>query len=571
MRSVECPACGTVNQVSDREPSATPRCQKCQKRLEAPAPQVRSPRVTPGVQRQSATRLPTEPGTPDPTLFGDGWQRSSASRPFPWKWVGAAAVLAILASMSVFVFDLAKPAAASRWTKSDKFTFASDVYASSILGLQKFDKKYLVGLDFETASSALVVESESTRWSDDLEWILFAELFAKFADLHRSRPQFEIALNSGASGLSDDSVTVSMSIDPAYRHLFSVSPDPRGNSDEIVITRDRRLVESDPSDEDRITVTDGVFRIAAVLPWNKDRLRQLEQPVDIHLKIFARFRDGTTHEWDYPVKVHPPSHVELAYPWGLGFAACVDQAHPWIDAISASISNDADVKAAGMTLAGGGGNADESMYLVWRHLALRGIRYSNLTGTGEEGFQIVQLFHDAYTDKIANCVDGSVMLASIFGRHGLECSLVFVPGHCFLMVDTEHGRRWIETTMLGSVADGQPSRLLLDYWESEKIAPIEAEEWAQMDPHLRTFLEACAKGERIFFDALSNVEDAVAHFKSHHAAWVQAPTKETVEAAKRAGIVVGNHLQLVPMSWARAKLEVEAIGAPTNLPKVPPP
>lgn len=523
-----------------------------------PRPIVRPSGQSGGVGGTSPGTRDVGSGTLDPKLFGGDWQPPQTERSFPWRGIGVAAVLVMIVGIGVFVYDFAKPSAASRWSLSDKFGFATDVYASSLLGLQKFDDKYIVGIDQEVAWDLLA--KELMNWVEPLATILFADLFATFEKLQASRPQFEFALNAGAAGISSDRVTVVMSIDQKYRHLFSVNA-----SGECILLENAALVESEQASSGaRMTVEKGVYRIPVSLPWAKDALRQLEHPVDIHVEVSARFQDGTGHTKQYSIKVHPPTQIENLYPWGMGFAACVDEDHPWIDEIIAAINNDPSLKAAGVTLDGGGNpNPEaqlESMYLVWRYLARRGIRYSSVTGTNNE-HQGVQLFHDAYQDKVANCVDGSVMLASIYGRLGLRCSLVLVPGHCFLAVHVgDEQELFVETTLLGATIDLQPPEELLQSFD----------ESLRGDPELRSFLEALQVGSKDFEDSWKEAKDAVNKYNAQVAAWRQNSTPETFQAVEDAAQDVKIQLKLVPI-WARANFGVESIGAPANLSKAPPP
>ena len=53
----------------------------------------------------------------------------------------------------------------------------------------------------------------------------------------------------------------------------------------------------------------------------------------------------------------------------------------------------------------------------------------------------------------ANCVDGSVLMASILRKIGINVHLVLVPGHCYLAFDADakgETLMGLETTMLGS-------------------------------------------------------------------------------------------------------------------------
>lgn len=53
----------------------------------------------------------------------------------------------------------------------------------------------------------------------------------------------------------------------------------------------------------------------------------------------------------------------------------------------------------------------------------------------------------------ANCVDGTVLFASVLRKIGIEPSLVTVPGHMFLGFDLNEagtGQAYLETTLLGA-------------------------------------------------------------------------------------------------------------------------
>ena len=67
--------------------------------------------------------------------------------------------------------------------------------------------------------------------------------------------------------------------------------------------------------------------------------------------------------------------------------------------------------------------------------------------------QYVRFLDQSVRDQGANCVDASVLFASILRRIGLRPVLLFRPGHCFTgFYDASDGGRLVafETTMLGS-------------------------------------------------------------------------------------------------------------------------
>ena len=73
----------------------------------------------------------------------------------------------------------------------------------------------------------------------------------------------------------------------------------------------------------------------------------------------------------------------------------------------------------------------------------------------DQGFstQRVRLPRESLADKEANCIDGTVLFASLLEGISMNPAIVLVPGHAFLAWETwEHSETWryLETTMIGS-------------------------------------------------------------------------------------------------------------------------
>jgi hypothetical protein len=71
----------------------------------------------------------------------------------------------------------------------------------------------------------------------------------------------------------------------------------------------------------------------------------------------------------------------------------------------------------------------------------------------EMATQRTRLPRESLRQKSANCIDGSVLLASLLEGATLNPALVFVPGHAFLGWETWDGSnewRFLETTLIGS-------------------------------------------------------------------------------------------------------------------------
>ncbi len=96
---------------------------------------------------------------------------------------------------------------------------------------------------------------------------------------------------------------------------------------------------------------------------------------------------------------------------------------------------------------------------VWAALEKHGMRYASDNPALSQGPQIysqrVRLPGEAWDERRANCIDSSVLIASILERLGLRTFIVLVPGHAFLRFDTganPRDKRYLETTLMGARA-----------------------------------------------------------------------------------------------------------------------
>lgn len=107
----------------------------------------------------------------------------------------------------------------------------------------------------------------------------------------------------------------------------------------------------------------------------------------------------------------------------------------------------------------------KQVFAVWNALRKRGISYSSLTATTPNTYalpivkqQYVRTIEDALQNKQANCVDGTVLIASVLYRMGLKPYLVTLPNHCFLgyaLNASETEFAYLETTVLGMEVPAQ--------------------------------------------------------------------------------------------------------------------
>jgi hypothetical protein len=110
---------------------------------------------------------------------------------------------------------------------------------------------------------------------------------------------------------------------------------------------------------------------------------------------------------------------------------------------------------------------DLQVAALWRVLHDRGFQYSSISSNSGNTYkanesknalfsQTVRTFNSALKTNQANCVDGTVVFASVLKKIGIRPALITVPGHCFLgyyLTKDENdtavaNMRFLETTML---------------------------------------------------------------------------------------------------------------------------
>ena len=150
---------------------------------------------------------------------------------------------------------------------------------------------------------------------------------------------------------------------------------------------------------------------------------------------------------------------------GWMFAAYVNENSPIVDQIlKEALATKIVDSFAGYQK--GPGDVVKELLAIWAALQKRGIHYSNITTTagGSETVysQHVRFVDESLANEQANCVDGSVLFASILRKLGLRAFLVTVPGHMFmgayLAADGDQ-RVGLETTMIGSSKDEEGAAL----------------------------------------------------------------------------------------------------------------
>jgi hypothetical protein len=143
------------------------------------------------------------------------------------------------------------------------------------------------------------------------------------------------------------------------------------------------------------------------------------------------------------------------------YAAYVNENHRAIDRVlSDALDTRLINRFVGYLGARGAIEVYQQVFAIWDDFQRRGFRYSTIhttptTGTDRSLFsQTVRLVDDSLRTSQANCVDGSVLFASVLRRVGIDPFLVLIPHHAFLgfYLEKEHKTTgFLETTRMGSV------------------------------------------------------------------------------------------------------------------------
>jgi hypothetical protein len=214
------------------------------------------------------------------------------------------------------------------------------------------------------------------------------------------------------------------------------------------------------------------YSIFPTLAWDFDRLRGLRQPVPETLQFTLRV-DGEEVE-RRSVRVRIRSINDAPYfiaskksPTDLSwmFAAYVDEDHPRVNSIITEALAQRVVRRFDGYQKNDPKLVLKQVFAIWFALQKRGMKYSSITRTGNSNVEVlaqhVRFLDESWQNSQANCVDGSVLMASVLRKIDLNPSLVLVPGHMLLAFELTPGgeRAYLETTRLDALGPDKHGRL----------------------------------------------------------------------------------------------------------------
>ena len=143
------------------------------------------------------------------------------------------------------------------------------------------------------------------------------------------------------------------------------------------------------------------------------------------------------------------------------FAAYVNEQHPFVEKVLREALDEGIVDSFSGYQSGKAEDVYGQVYALWKALSKRDVRYSNITATAAASEKVhsqhVRLIDESINNAQANCVDGSVLFASLLRKVGIEPYLVLIPGHCYVAFQADkHGKNIaaLETTLIGASLEG---------------------------------------------------------------------------------------------------------------------
>lgn len=215
--------------------------------------------------------------------------------------------------------------------------------------------------------------------------------------------------------------------------------------------------------------------------WRYDALRNNEQaePISVVATVEADGKSLGQHVRTFSVRSVNECLLGYMKPLGKGknayvstrlfYAAYVNEENPLIDKLLREALNTRIVRRFLGYQGGTPASVDRQVYALWYVLQKRNFKYSSVSYSSLSSNMVyaqrVRTFEDAFNSSQINCVDGSVLFASLLRAINITPVLVQLPGHMFVGYYTDSNRKeltFLETTMIGDVD-------LDDYFPDEKL------------------------------------------------------------------------------------------------------
>ena len=285
------------------------------------------------------------------------------------------------------------------------------------------------------------------------------------------------------------------------------------------------------------------YHLLPRIDYKFDALNRVHQSIPMNLAFTVQADGKSLGQRFLTTRVHPINDCPYAYQnpddasdyvdisWM--FAAYVNEDHPAIPGLLREAQEMKVIDGFDAYQSHDPGRVLLQVFAVWEALRQHRIKYSDIGTTTTESESLyslhVRFIEESLAESHANCVDASVMLASVLRRMGIDTFLALEPGHMFLGIyldDAGKQSACLETTMLG---DDDPAKCN----ENRPLVKAASRETRQL------------KGWKCFNDAL---DFATKEYKKHRSRFEKEndPEYEIVDitAARREGIAPIGFVQL---------------------------
>jgi hypothetical protein len=231
------------------------------------------------------------------------------------------------------------------------------------------------------------------------------------------------------------------------------------------------------------------FKVKPLINWDYEQLKSNDQVTPETITFKIQFNDQPPEIVQQRVIVRSVNDCVFAIKNDKGrfdnfnplFGSYVNENSPLVDKI---LRTALDTKIVNQF---GGYQGDQSkvkkeVFAIWTAFRKMGFKYSNITTPSAESDKVycqhVRFIEDSFNSAQANCVDGSVLFASVFRKIGLQPFLVLVPGHMYVGVWLDQNRKQllcIETTWLG---ENPQNNWLYNYIDSSSMVFNKSAEFA---------------------------------------------------------------------------------------------
>lgn len=242
------------------------------------------------------------------------------------------------------------------------------------------------------------------------------------------------------------------------------------------------------------------YKLAPIIRYDFTRLMEINQSIPANVLYSVRMDETDLGQEVLSIRVRSVNDVPIATREStLGgerdltflFAAYVNESHPIVQEIlQEALQWKAVNSFAGYQVDPEG--VRMQVFAIWNVLQRRHVRYSSTTTTSAESpsgqvlSQSVRFLDQSFDSQQANCVDGSVLFASVLYKIGIEPVLVLMPGHMFVGYWMDKSRKLIELLETTAIGIGPlPSSSNLPF--SNFLHPVKlSNSWAQFLSAIQT-------------------------------------------------------------------------------------